>query len=401
MCGYIVRIGIDARSFVWDKGKITGIGHYIYETMKVWMRECKEDEFFLLSHRELPLDIQMPDNWHAVSDRGIFRIGRIWERTRLPYYIRKFKLDVFWGSYYSLPMKVKQTKYFVSIYDLALWKYPSVGETSNVAYLQMRTGRACKRADAVLTISQATAEDIADIYHVKRERIAVCYCGGAADRADINREIAMDSIHPALAFEQEYILFVSTIEPRKNVLSIIHAFERYKEKTGSFVRLVLAGKRGWNCDDVYWAVDHSQYKEDIIMPGYITCDEKMYLYQHAKMFVFPSLYEGFGIPVLEAMEYGLPVITSRISSLPEVGGDAVLYIDDPGDVDALAGQMEKVCNMSAEEVERLRNKMRMQVEKFSWENCADDIMNVFQGNLDNNYGDDDKIKANDPGRIKI
>lgn len=382
MYGYIVRIGIDARSFVWDKGKITGIGHYIYETMRVWMRECKEDEFFLLSHREIPLDIQMPDNWHAVSDRGIFRIGRIWERTRLPYYIRKLELDVFWGPYYSLPMKVKHTKYFVSVYDLALWKYPSVGEASNVAYLRMRTGRSCKRADAILTISQATAEDIVDIYHVKRERIAVCYCGGAADWVDINtvinRKIAVDSIHPALVFEQEYILFVSTIEPRKNVLSIIHAFEIYKERTGSSVRLVLAGKRGWNCDDVFLAVDHSRYKEDIIMPGYITSDEKTHLYQHAKMFVFPSLYEGFGIPVLEAMEYGLPVITSRISSLPEVGGDAVLYIDDPKDVSALAGQIEKVCNMSAEEVEILRNKMRMQVKKFSWKNCADDIMNVFQ-----------------------
>ena len=380
-----VRIGIDARSFVWDKGKITGIGHYIYETMRVWMREYKEDEFFLLSHREIPLDIQMPDNWHAVSDRGIFRIGRIWERTRLPYYIGKLELDVFWGPYYSLPMKVKYTKYFVSIYDLALWKYPSVGEAANVAYLRMRTGRACKRADAVLTISQATAKDIADIYHVKRERIAVCYCGGAADRgdanADINRKITVDSIHPTLVIEQEYILFISTIEPRKNVMSIIRAFEIYKEKTGSSIRLVLAGKRGWNCDDVFFAVEHSQYKEDIIMPGYITDNEKTYLYQHAKMFVFPSLYEGFGIPVLEAMEYGLPVITSRISSLPEVGGDAVLYIDDPKDACALAGQIEKVCNMSVEEVERLKDKMQKQVKKFSWKNCADNIMSVFQGKL--------------------
>lgn len=383
MYGYIVRIGIDARSFVWDKGKITGIGHYILETMKVWMRECKEDEFFLLAHREIPLDIQMPDNWHAVSDGGIFRIGRIWERTRLPYYIRELGLDVFWGPYYSLPKKVKQTKYFVTVHDLALWKYPSVGEASNVAYLRMRTGRACKRADAVLTVSQAAAEDIVDIYHVERERIAVCCCGGAADRtdinADINRKIAVGSIHPALMFEQEYILFVSTIEPRKNVLSIIHAFEIYKEKTGSSVRLVLAGKRGWNCDDVFLAANQSQYKEDIIMPGYITGDEKTYLYQHAKMFVFPSLYEGFGIPVLEAMEYGLPVVTSRISSLPEVGGDAAFYIDDPKDVCALAGQMEKVCNMSAEEVGSLRDKMRMQVEKFSWKKCADEIMGVFRG----------------------
>lgn len=383
MYGYIVRIGIDARSFVWDKGKITGIGHYILETMRVWMREYKEDEFFLLSHREIPLDIQMPDNWHAVSDRGIFRIGRIWEKTRLPYYIRKLGLDVFWGPYYSLPMKVKKTKYFVSIYDLALWKYPSVGEASNVAYLRMRTGRAFKRADAVLTISQATAEDISDIYHVEKERIAVCCCGGVADRADlnadINKEIASGIINPALVFEQDYILFVSTIEPRKNVLSIIHAFEIYKEKTGSTIRLVLAGKRGWNCDDVFGAADNSKYREDIIMPGYITGEEKTYLYQHAKMFVFPSLYEGFGIPVLEAMEYGLPVITSRISSLPEVGGDAVLYIDDPKDACALAGQMERVCNMSEEEVGRLRNKMRMQVGKFSWKNCADDIMRVFQG----------------------
>lgn len=363
---------------------MTGIGKYIYEVIKVWMKEYPDNEYYLLANDNFFLELQLPANWYIITDVGIFRNSKVWGIIRLPYFIKKLKLDVFWGPNFVLPARVKGIKYFVSIHDLAAWKFPDTIEHSNAVRLHLRTKSACRGADGIIAVSQATAYDIIELFKIRAEDIKVCYCGGSAeyDINDVNQDqiksTDKENISSCLRFAEEYFLFISTIEPRKNVLSIIGAYEKYKERSDSDIKLVLAGKRGWNCDDIYKAVENSVYKEDIVMPGYITEEDKKYLYQNAKLFLFPSLYEGFGIPVLEAMEYGLPVITSRVSSLPEVGGDAVLYIEDPCDVNALAEQMEKVCNMSAEEVDRLRNKMRMQVKKFSWKNCADGIMGLFQ-----------------------
>lgn len=370
-----MRIGIDVRSFVFDQEKMTGIGRYIYEVIKVWIKKYPDDEYYLLANGKIFLGFQLPANWHMVTDSGIFCNSKVWGTIRLPYLIKKLKLDVFWGPNFVLPARVKESKYFVSIYDLAAWKFPDTIERSNAVRLHLRAGSACKRADGIIAISQTTADDITEIFGIRTDNIKVCYCGGIAEPAVNNvNEIRSDS---CLHFEEEYFLFVSTIEPRKNVLSIIRAFEKYKERSDSTIKLVLAGKRGWHCDDIYKAAKSSAYKEDIVMPGYITEEDKRYLYRHAKLFLFPSIYEGFGIPVLEAMEYGLPVITSRISSLPEVGGDAVLYVDDPFDIDGIAGNIDKICSMSVEEAEALGKKMELQVKKFSWDNTARDIMDMF------------------------
>lgn len=372
-----MRIGIDARSFVFDQGKMTGIGRYIYEVIKVWIREYPDDEYYLLANGEIFLGFQLSDNWHMVTDSGIFQNSKIWGTMRLPYLVKRLKLDVFWGPNFVLPAKVKGTKYFVSIYDLAAWRFPDTIERTNAVRLYLRAESACKRADGIIAISQSTADDITEIFGIRADDINVCYCGGSAEAAVNNVNGDKGNINASLNFEEEYFLFVSTIEPRKNILSIIRAYEKYKEQGESTIKLVLAGKRGWNCDDIYKAVESSAYKEDIVMPGYITEEEKRYLYRNAKLFLFPSLYEGFGIPVLEAMEYGLPVITSRVSSLPEVGGDAVLYVDDPFDIDGIAGNIDKICSMSMEEAEELSKKMELQVKKFSWDKTARNIMDMF------------------------
>lgn len=356
---------------------MTGIGRYIYEVIKVWIREYPDDEYYLLANGEIFLGFQLSDNWHMVTDSGIFQNSKIWGTMRLPYLVKRLKLDVFWGPNFVLPAKVKGTKYFVSIYDLAAWRFPDTIERTNAVRLYLRAESACKRADGIIAISQSTADDITEIFGIRADDINVCYCGGSAEAAVNNVNGDKGNINASLNFEEEYFLFVSTIEPRKNILSIIRAYEKYKEQGESTIKLVLAGKRGWNCDDIYKAVESSAYKEDIVMPGYITEEEKRYLYRNAKLFLFPSLYEGFGIPVLEAMEYGLPVITSRVSSLPEVGGDAVLYVDDPFDIDGIAGNIDKICSMSMEEAEELSKKMELQVKKFSWDKTARNIMDMF------------------------
>ena len=180
---------------------------------------------------------------------------------------------------------------------------------------------------------------------------------------------------PEIDIEGRFILFISTIEPRKNIMTLIKAFEGYLDK---YHDLVLAGGRGWKCDSIYRAAENSRYKDKIIMPGYISDEEKQYLLSNAELFAYPSLYEGFGIPVLEAFDKGLPVITTRVSSLPEVGGDAAFYIDDPHDHNALTEQLRHVLTLSEDEKAKLVERTKLQLKRFSWDKNAEEIMRLFK-----------------------
>ncbi|MCQ2521159.1 MAG: glycosyltransferase family 4 protein [Lachnospiraceae bacterium] len=370
-----MRIAIDARSLSWENGKYTGVSTYLYEACVALSLYHPEHEYFVLAPRPFQTVHTFPDNWHFMTEGQISTRGKIWALLELPKIIKKENFDIYWGPNFTLPAirrKRVKTAFFVTIYDLALWHFPKVGEKKNFFRVRMGTGKAVKKARTVLTISEYTKKDIVQILGVPEEKIHVAYPGGVGDQRSLVKQPLPDYVSNA-----PFFLFVSTIEPRKNILTIIQGFEKFKA-CGGDGKLVLAGKRGWNCEDIYEAVKHSLYQKDIIMPGYISAQEKQALYQHARGVLYPSLFEGFGIPVLEAFSYGVPVVTARNSSLPEVGGEAAFYIEDATDAQALAEKMETVCNLTAEAKSNLQEKMTMQVEKFTWKRTADALMAAWQ-----------------------
>lgn len=175
----------------------------------------------------------------------------------------------------------------------------------------------------------------------------------------------------------EFIFFISTIEPRKNVNNLIKAFEEVKRNYSKDLKLIIAGGKGWKSDQTLELIKNSEYKDDIIIPGYIDEIEKYYLYKKCKLFVFPSIYEGFGIPILEAMNNGALVLTSNISSLPEVGGDAVVYINNPYNYKEIAEKINKVLKFSEEERKNYIKKGNERAKKFNWDTCALDTLKVL------------------------
>ena len=175
----------------------------------------------------------------------------------------------------------------------------------------------------------------------------------------------------------EFIFFISTIEPRKNVLNLVKAFEDVKKTYNKELKLILAGGKGWKSEETFSYIDNSEFKEDIIIPGYIREEEKQYLYEKCKMFAYPSIYEGFGIPILEAMENGAIVLTSNISSIPEVGGDAVIYIDNPSDYMDISRGIKKILNFSDDERAIYIKKGYERARKFDWEECAGEILKIL------------------------
>ena len=178
--------------------------------------------------------------------------------------------------------------------------------------------------------------------------------------------------------DKNYLFFVSTIEPRKNIVTLIKAFEILKEKEeNKTLKLILAGGLGWKYHDVLDAIEKSKYKEDISLTGYISKDEKEYLFKNAKCFVYPSLYEGFGLPILEAMARGTIVVTSNISSIPEVGGEAAFYLNDVHNENELANLIEKAFKLDEESKKVIIEKGYKQVEKFTWEKCAKETASIL------------------------
>lgn len=169
-----------------------------------------------------------------------------------------------------------------------------------------------------------------------------------------------------------FFVYIGTIEPRKNIDGIIKAFEKYRLSAQDRCVLVLAGKMGWKTEGIVTAAKNSAVTNDILFPGYISEEEKSFLLSNAVAFMFPSNYEGFGLPILEAMSYGCPVITAKNSSLPEVGGTEAFYVKAVADVDAMVVLMEKVAMMSHKERREKSISAKEWFDKFSWESCGKD-----------------------------
>ncbi len=368
-----MKIGIDARPLTVDK--FTGIPNYVYQICKEWMVNHPEHEYYLMSRRPICFrEEDLPDNWHMVNDPWIIDKGKFWFLFKLPELIKKNELDIFWGPNYTLPRKVKRTKYYLSIMDMAIFKFKHVGQWKNSLQIKLFLKKNTRKSERIIVISESTKKDVIDLMGVPAKKVDVTYIAGDSANKDYNGEIR-DEIKKL----NDYYLFVGTIEPRKNITTIVKGFEKFcDDNPEEDVKLVLAGGRGWNCNEIYAQVKNSNHTNKILMPGFVSDSEKEYLYKHAIAFVYPSLYEGFGMPILEAFKYGTPVITANNSSLPEVGGDAAFYVDT-FDSSALAEYMKTVYIMDEKELNNLKAKMENRLKQFSWKKCADETLDLITG----------------------
>jgi glycosyltransferase involved in cell wall biosynthesis len=228
-----------------------------------------------------------------------------------------------------------------------------------------------RSAARVIAVSENTKQDLMRLYRVAGEKVQVVYegCGQregeAQGRADKGKS---EVILPLTAYPQPYLLFIGRLETRKNIVRMIEAFEQFKEKTGLPHVLVLAGKPGFGYEKIKDQISKSTYQKAIQEVGYVSESEKWQLLRGADVFLFPSLYEGFGLPVIEAQSVGVPVITSETSSLPEIAGEGALFVD-PFDPAALAQAMETLAT-DPEKRADIIEKATYNVSRFSWATCA-------------------------------
>jgi len=304
--------------------------------------------------------------------------GRIaWEQLRAPATVRQERIDVLHGMAFVAPL-LSPCPTVVTVLDLSFLRFPEAFKAFNRAYLALMTRLSVRRAAKVIAISESTRQDVIELLGVPPERVARIYCG-----ADPRfRPLPADEV---AAFRQEkglperFVLFLGTIEPRKNAVTLIEAFAALiatERRRTEDVQLVLAGGRGWLAEPAYARVEELGLQDRVRFTGYLPEEEKALWYNAATCFCYPSLYEGFGLPPLEAMACGVPVVTSNVSSLPEVVGEAALTVD-PLDSRALCEALRRVL-IDGDLWSELSVRGPARARRFSWREAARQTADVYR-----------------------
>ncbi len=367
-----MKVGIDARIF--NDKEYRGIATATYSIIKHLFDKDKDIEYYLISNGEIYLPFELPKQW-KVHIEGRYTNGVLWTLFELKGIIKRLKLDVFWGPNFVLPRRVDGCRYIVTVHDLALFKFRGIASKSTYLVLKLLGKSSCRKADRILAVSESTQKDICCMYGIPKRKIVVCYNA-------IDREYLMN-VTPTrpLDFHIEkngFFVFLSTIEPRKNPVVVLQAYELYRSRGYGNEKLVFVGAGGWNLRRFNDTLKTHRYRSDILFTGYVSEAEKKWMISNSVALLFPSLYEGFGIPILEALSLGTLVITTRASSMPEVGGEACIYINNPRDKVELASGMFQITQITEEERIRLKEKMEEQIAKFSWAETANIILDVMK-----------------------
>ena len=345
------KIGIITDSI---REKKTGIGYYSENLTNALLKFDKKNKFYFIDYEKNDFNRQ---NLIFVKNpfQNFFKTYT-WHNI-LPLITRKLDLDYIFnlsGCPHLFPFKQKE---FFFVYDLTWLVMPETHTQSRVLIYKLLFNKTVRNSYKIVVISQSTKRDLVKYYKVPENKILLIY-----PRLPKQAKI---EVKPKIDTKIPYILFIGTLEPRKNIDSLIKAFYRLKTKVGLPHQLVISGKGGWKYSSIFRLIEELKLKNDVTMTDYVTEEEKEYLYNHADVFVYPSFYEGFGIPPLEAMSHGCPVITSNTSSLPEVVGDAAIMIN-PHDVNALAEAMGKVLTDGSLRREMIGKGLK-QAKKFNGE----------------------------------
>ena len=303
---------------------------------------------------------------------------RLWTHVRLSWEMARQPPDVLFVPAHVLPL-VHPRCSVVTVHDLGYRHYPEAHPLLDRLYLDLSTRYNAQAARRVIAVSQATQDDLVQHYGIEPGKISVVYSGWDERMQPVEDEGTIERVKARYGIRGEYVLYVGTLQPRKNLGRLLEAVALLREQAqrGEAPGLVISGRKGWLYDPVFQQVERLGLEREVVFPGYVPQEDLPALLSGARLFVFPSLYEGFGLPVLEAMACGTPVVCSNVSSLPEVAGDAAFLVD-PRDVKGMAEAMNRLLQdegLRAEVVERGYRRVR----QFSWDRCARETLAVLEG----------------------
>ncbi len=371
-------IGIDASRLTSEQA--TGVEHYSWQIIKGILSEVKSlpitkrPEIVLYSREKLPSSVM---EWKVEAKNEVIYRRRFWTILGLASAMRKMKKQTLFVPSHTLPPSLPMRS-VITIHDVAFRYLRKSYSFMQFHYLNLSTKFAVRRATKIIVPSEATKKDLVNFYNCEAEKIEVVYHGFARPEApkDEDKGVQESAVFRDFGLNEKskYILFVGRLESKKNLVRLVEAFKEFSGKHENYY-LVLAGKRGHGFKHLLDKVKQLEILDQVIMPGYITEEEKFLLYKYCAFFAFPSLYEGFGFPVLEAFFHEKAVLCSSISSLPEVGGEAVEYCD-PYDKNSIKDGLISLAKNDAhcEELKKLGSE---QLKKFTWEKAAKQTLDIL------------------------
>ncbi len=365
-----VRVAIDAR-----KVHDFGIGTYIRNILRQLARIDHETEYVLLcqnADRDLPRTLGA-DNFRAVVDQSPPYSVR--EQLSVPWALLRNHAQVFHEPHYVLP-PLTRCRSVVTIHDCIHLRFPQyLPKRGALAYARAQMGSAARRSDRILTVSEASKRDILEYFDVSPDKITVIYNAIDEHFEGDPSDDAVRGVAERYQLAGDFALYVGNVKPHKNVERLIDAFHRVRQSGVDDLRLVIIGDEISKYAALRRAVHKYNLHKYVRFLGFLSDETLAVVYRLAKVFVFPSLYEGFGLPPLEAMASGTPVVTSNVSSLPEVTGDAALLVD-PTDTDAIADAIRRVVTDPALHAD-LRRRGLARARQFSWERSVRQIRDIY------------------------
>ena len=347
-----------------------GSSEFCFQLLTSLHKIDKVNEYSIFLPVSPPADMpSVTEKWKYV----VFRAKKLWTLLGLSRKLLSYKdIGVFFSPTHYLPLRVP-VKSVISILDVSYLYFPGLFKKKDLYQLKLWGGYSIRKATKIITISNSSKNDIIKAYGVKSEKVTVVYPGIKQISSIKQKELSMEDLKEKFGISSHYILFVGTLQPRKNIVKLIQAFSKITKQD---IELVIVGKKGWQYEEILAAPEKFGIKTKVKFLDSVSDSDLPLIYKKALCFVLPSLYEGFGLPILEAMQYGCPVLTSNVSSLPEAGGDAAVYFN-PEDIDEIASKIEDVISDPKLREEMIK-KGYNQIKKFSWEKTARETLAILE-----------------------
>lgn len=329
---------------------------------------------FRLYFRDDPPDDLFKQAAHI--ERRVIRAPRLWTHIGLRGELRRDPPDAVFIPAHVVPWR-PPVPAVVTVHDLGYLYFPEAHPLRDRLYLDWSTRHSARAAAGIVTDSQSTRRDLIERYRIPPGKVSVAYPGINPLLKPIREPTALAAVRGHYGLPERYILHVGTLQPRKNLSRLVEAYARLRAQLPDPPALVLAGGKGWLYDDLFWQVERLGLTGHVLFPGHVPPDHTLAaMYSAALVYAFPSLFEGFGFPVVEAMRCETPVVCSNTSSLPELAGDAALTVP-PTDVEALANALLRV--LTDEHLRRgMVERGRAQAARFTWEACAEAVWAVLE-----------------------
>lgn len=360
-------IGIDgSRAFI---EKRTGIEEYSYQVIKNLRDKLKDCQVRLYLKKNQEIDFDLPDNWKVKK----IWWSKLWTQIGLSLEMIFYPADVLFIPAHVVPL-FHAKKTVLVVHGLEFEFVPGAYSFWARLYMRWSIKNSCRWASNIIAVSENTKKDLMKLYKVPEEKIKVIYEG--VNVTTSSRQVESPLLEKeGKGVVKKYFLFIGRLEERKNIIGIIKAFEILKEKYNIPHELILAGGPGYGYESVKYKVESSKHKEDIIFSGYVDEDRKNELLKNAEVFLFPTFYEGFGLPILEAQSTGVSVVASNNSSILEVAGEGAILVD-PRKPEQIAEAVQKIIN-DKNYKDNLLVKGLENVKRFSWEKCAEEISEIL------------------------